>query len=186
MKKNTISPKSSLKNKNCRILLMENVWQFILPNRNIFLLAALLYYMCANSIAQNQHKIDSLENDLKKVEARKMEFGSKTTKLFDTVKVNLLYIISKEYWGNNPNKAMDYANQCLTLAQRINYPKGIANAYNAYGNINDDFGLYPTAIDYYKKSLKIREDIEDSVGIAISYNNIGCTSKNLGRSEERR
>jgi len=146
--------------------------------RGYFVLILLL--LSTISYSQNQKVIDSLQTELKSFEAAKIAFSKKVPKLYDTLKVNLLYKISKEYWGNNSEKGMDYANQSLKLSEQINYQKGIANAYNGIGGINDDNGNYPAAIEYHKKSLEIREAIGDKEGIASSYNNIGITLKKQG------
>lgn len=49
----------------------------------------------------------------------------------------------------------------------------LAGAYNNIGFIYDDKGEVIKALEYYNKSLKIREKIGDKQGIAITLNNIG-------------
>jgi adenylate cyclase len=149
-------------------------------NRYIFLITALLYIMCEISFAQNRHNLDSLENELRKLDRNKVEMGKNSPRLYDTNQVNILCNISKEFWGNNSDSAMEYAHQSLKLAEEINYQKGIANAYNSIGSIYDDIGDFPSALDYYNKSLRIREAIMDKEGIAYSYNNIGVICKEKG------
>src|ERR1035438_2032019 len=59
------------------------------------------------------------------------ELGSKVPAMYDTTAANLLYDLSTAYWGNNPDKAMEYANQCLALSEQIGYKKGIGNALSS-------------------------------------------------------
>ena len=126
-----------------------------------------------NVTAQNQHKVDSLSDALKKHDAAKKELGSKVPAMYDTTAANILIQLSQAYWGNNPDTAMYYANQCLALSEQIGYKKGIGNAYNSMGNINKNKGDYLPAMELHKKALKIREEIGDKKGIAGSYHNIG-------------
>src|ERR1035438_5906018 len=137
-----------------------------------------------NVTAQNQHKVDSLSDALKKHDAAKKELGSKVPAMYDTTAANLLYDLSTAYWGNNPDKAMEYANQCLALSEQIGYKKGIGNAYSSMGNINKNKGDYLPAMELHKKALKIREEIGDKKGIAGSYNNIGTIYYGQGNYPE--
>src|ERR1035441_4183443 len=122
--------------------------------------------------AQNQHQVDSLSDALKKHDAAKKQLGSKAPAMYDTTAAKILIKLSEAYWGNNPDTAMYYANQCLALSEQIGYKKGIGNAYNSMGNINKDKGDYLPAMELHKKALKIREEIGDKKGIAGSLHNI--------------
>ncbi len=123
--------------------------------------------------AQDKQLVDSLETQLKKHNATKKEPGSKALAIYDTTAANLLYELSRTYWGSNPDKAMDYAKQCLALSEQLGYKKGIGNAYNSMGYIYTVKGDYLIAMEFHKKALKVREKIGDKKGIAASYNNIG-------------
>ena len=142
--------------------------------KNILLL---LFLCCSliieNDFAQDMHKIDSLQNELKKFEVHKKELGSKATALMDSTMVNIFYEIIKLYWENNHDKAMEYAQQCLTLSEKIGYKKGIGIAYNCMGVINYQKGNYKQALEYYQKAQKVGIESCDTKGIADSYNNIG-------------
>ncbi len=159
-----------------KLLSSINFYKMNLPFGKAILVLALLCNAVHFSYSQNQHLIDSLENVLKKLEKQKKDAAS----IKDISIVNILYAIGKEYLNNNPDKAMDYTNRSLTLAEQLNYNKGIANAYNSIGVINDVLSNYPNAIAYYKKSLKIREDIGDKGGIAATYSNIGIIRRKQG------
>ncbi len=124
-------------------------------------------------LGQDQKIIDSLENDLKKFEAHKRELGGNFTALMDSAKANTLDELSYNYWGNNPEKAMDYAQQCLSVSEQIGFKKGIVNSYISMGVINKNKGNYPQALEFYHQAIKVAEEIKDKRGVAIAYTNIG-------------
>ena len=71
------------------------------------------------------------------------------------------------------DKGLSYGKQALTLAQSLNFKKGMAASYNNIGTIYSAQGNYPLAFKNFFNSLKLREEIKDKNGIAIAYNNIG-------------
>ena len=109
---------------------------------------------------------------LKKHDVLRKSLGGKASLMYDTNKANILNNISQVYWGNDPDKASDYTNQCLALSERIGYKKGIGNAYNSKGVIEWYKGDYLSALEFHKKALKLREEMGDKRGIAGS--SIGC------------
>ncbi|MEP7170848.1 MAG: tetratricopeptide repeat protein, partial [Bacteroidota bacterium] len=138
--------------------------------KKTFFLITLLNLLHYTSFSQDQHLVDSLEKQLSDHNAQKLELGSKAPAMYDTIAANILNQISRAYWGNNPRKAIDNAKEALALAEQIGYKKGIANAYNSLGAINQMKGEYLTALELHRKALKIREEIGDKQGIASSYN----------------
>ncbi len=112
------------------------------------------------SEAQNQHTIDSLQTVFK-------------TTTEDTTKVSALYGISYEYQGFNSDKAFDFANQSLQLAQSINFKRGQGNAHNMLGDLYWYKGDYASASDHYFKALNIFEALGNRSAIANCYRNIG-------------
>src|ERR1035437_225989 len=92
----------------------------------------------------------------------------------DTNKVNHLKDLSREYYFiGSYDSVLHYGLSILPLAQKINFKKGIAGAYNIIGityGIQDD---YPKALDYYFGALKLYEELKDKTGIAKCCSNIG-------------
>ena len=125
------------------------------------------------SFSQNKQQIDSLENELKIFEGAKTKPGNKTSALFDTTKANILNEIAQTYLGNAPEKAIDYAEQCLSLSERIGFKNGIGNSYNNIGAVNTYKGNYQRGLEYYQKAQKLLDEIGDKKGVSISYNGIG-------------
>lgn len=83
-----------------------------------------------------------------------------------------LYIY-KEFLFSNPDSAFNLAEEMLAYAQKKQYAKGMAIAYNIQGGSFYLRGSYPKALGYSTQSLNIFEEIADKKGIASLLNNIG-------------
>jgi len=99
-------------------------------------------------------------------------FELNTTKE-DTSKVNLLFELSFELKNQYPDSAMDYANRGITIAEKIDFKKGLANCYNIVGGINNNKGEYEIAMKYCQKSLRIHTEINYKKGIIDALNQSG-------------
>ena len=133
----------------------------------IMLLISFHFY----SFSNDQHIVDSLQLLLKRAKQ-------------DTVRANILYQISVAYWGVDPDKAIDYANQTLTLSEKAEYKKRIGDAYNSLGVVNTDKGDYTLATEFLLKAIKICEEIDDKPGIAKTSLNYGAILKDQGKYTE--
>ncbi len=98
----------------------------------------------------------------------------------DTSRVKILCDLCWEYRFVSANKALEYGNEALALAQEIKYTKGIAQSYNDMGIIFIDQGNYQKAIEWFNKSLAIRTELLDSAGMAALYNKIGIVYQKKG------
>ena len=124
-----------------------------------------------NSFAQTSNR-DSLLNLLKKDKE-------------DTNKVIHLYKLCYEFDAiGEYDKGLQYGKQSLSLAEKIQFKKGIGNAYSNMGIIYDDLGNLPEALKHYNIALKIRRDIKDKKGIAACLNNIGEICRVQGNYNE--
>lgn len=137
-----------------------------------FLFILYCSFLIVQCFGQNRHTIDSLQNKLRKFEDDQKKLKNKAP-LSDSIKANILIGLCTEYWGDNYDTAMMFAQRALTVSEEIGYKKGKGNAFNCMGVINLYKGNYPLALDYYHKSLKIYEEIGNRKGIAASYQNIG-------------
>ena len=99
----------------------------------------------------------------------------------DTNKVNHLVELCRGYKKINPDFGLIYGKEGLTLAEKLDFKKGIASSYNNIGLIYANQGKYDLALENYFKSLKIRQEIGNQYGIASSYNNIGLIYANQGK-----
>lgn len=116
-------------------------------------------------------KIDSLKNQLKKA-------------VGDTLEVNILNSLVLEYSKADPEQALKYSENALTLSQKIDFQKGQANTYLMRGAVYFDLGKYEKALEFYSKSLAISEKNDDKKGIASSLKNIADVNINLGNYEK--
>ena len=137
-----------------------------------------------NVSAQDKHLIDSLETQLKRFDATKIKLGSRAPAMYDSTAADILYELSRAYWGVNFDTSLYYANKCMNLSEKIGYKKGIGNAYSTMGVIDYNQNKYLPAIDAHKKALKIRQEIGDKKGIAGSYQNIGSVYRDQGKNSE--
>jgi two-component system NarL family sensor kinase len=98
----------------------------------------------------------------------------------DTNKVKSLSDLCWDYRFVSADSALNFGEQALQLAQKLNYSKGIAQAYNDIGIIYIDKAQYLRATKLLNEALKIR----DQPGIASIYNKLGIIDQKQGRLKE--
>lgn len=119
--------------------------------------------------SQSNAVIDSLKQELK-------------TAKHDTIKLQVLSMLIES--ENNEEVWPKYNEQMRRLAERLLAAENnvlvtkiaktyLSEAFNNIGFIYDNQGNIAKALENYGKGLRIREEIGDKVGIAISLNNIG-------------
>ncbi len=141
--------------------------------KKILTLTLLITIHCSlftiHGLAQNQQKVDSLLSALKKNEAAKKELGSKAPAKYDTAAIKILYGLSAEYWGNNPDKAMEYGAKIITVFQEMkdtgNYIGAILDCSQYYLSI----GNYSKAIEFIQKGMSKSKEMNYQQGIALSF-----------------
>lgn len=116
------------------------------------LLFLFIFFLSTQCFAQNP-QIDSI----KKVLSVAKE---------DSVKVNSLLALSREFFSISPSEAINYATEARDLAEAIKFKKGIAYAYKNIG-----IGYYMQAkslesLANYDKALAIFDSLGDKVGVA--------------------
>lgn len=121
---------------------------------SIFIFLSLLCF------SQNEIVVDSLKNQLKNSPE-------------DTNKVNLLNKIGWEHRNSDLTKVMEYSQQAIELAGKLNYIRGKTNSFNNIGNVYYIQGSYPQALKYYLKALETVELLNDQKGIANSLMGLG-------------
>lgn len=77
-----------------------------------------------------------------------------------------------------------YAKESIRIADRLNYLRGLSYSYNILGNYYRAKALYDSSRFYYQKSLVIRKNLYDTVGIARSYRNIMTVEDLLGNNKK--
>ncbi len=117
----------------------------------------LIFYI---SFSQESTKIDSLKKLITQVPD-------------DSAKVNLLLKLFWEYRRIKPDIALEYANQSLILAEKIEYTLGVANSIYQIGIINKVQGNYFEAAESFQKAIKYYEKILDTLGVVACYTDLG-------------
>ncbi len=101
------------------------------------------------------------------------------TQTEDNSRVDALNRLSSLVYSSNPDTSLELARQALDLAEKLNYAKGIANAYNNLGIGHYVKGNYKMAVDFNFKALEYYENTksiplaERKLGQGDAYNNIG-------------
>lgn len=117
--------------------------------------------------AQNNQKvIDSIEHVM--------------TSQKDSILVMSYNELTWQYRLVDREKSIIYGNKAIELGRRINFLKGIGQAYNDLGIIFFDKENYDSAIALYKLAMGIRKKLNDEKGIAKLYNKIGIVYQKQG------
>ncbi len=111
--------------------------------------------------AAQQKELDSLLNELKKHPQE------------DTVRLKLLNQISYDYETINPKLGISTAIETIESAKKQNQKKFLAVAYNRMAQNYQGTGNYDTALIYCNKSITLRKELKDTVGIAAELETIG-------------
>jgi len=123
--------------------------------------------VACSSFAQ-QTKIDSLVNLLENAKE-------------DTTKAKALGELAIAYIYSNPDTAFTLAQKEFEIAKRTEVSKLMASALNTQGATFLLKSDYPNALKYFRKSIKITEELGDKIGTARTYNNIGLIYDDQGK-----
>jgi signal transduction histidine kinase/DNA-binding response OmpR family regulator len=88
---------------------------------------------------------------------------------YDTTKVIQLISLTKDYTGYDNERAMEYANNAIEIASKINYLRGLGNAYYRRSVIYYYLSEYKKAEEDLQKSLVFRNQARDEKGLADIY-----------------
>lgn len=123
----------------------------------------------------SNQKINELKAELQALQNKKQN-QENLKKIID--KLNEL---SYAYYSISPTKAEDYADRAISKAKTIDYKKGLGQALTRKGIVKWEISDYTSALEIYKKSLKIFQVIGFKLGIGNVYNNIGLVYLKTGK-----
>ena len=109
---------------------------------------------------------------------------SGTATVEDTLTVNSLLQQSSEQLTKDQQKAIDIANHAKDVAEKIDFPKGIAYAFKNIGLAYYYLGKYVESLQNWNESLQVFEQIHDETGIANMLNNIAAIYTEQGNEEK--
>lgn len=102
----------------------------------------------------------------------------------DSTKVDLLSNLSKKYYPIDYKKGFGYGNQALNLAKKIGWKSGIMRAYSSLAANYWARRDFMRAQDCYGESLKVAQEINNKLFIAINLHDIGICYEATGYSEK--
>lgn len=140
----------------------------------IFILFLTSILFSQNIYSQDTKRVDSLNKVVEK-------------HLSDTLGIHALCDLVYEYAPVSFEKSYAYANQALSIAQKLKDRKNEAFALNNVAIAYDFQSKFDKSLEFYLKSLKIYEEINNQSGIAAGYMNIGVSfffQDNLEKAEE--
>ena len=120
----------------------------------------ILTFLFGNSFSQEESKIDSV---LRIIHAAK----------HDSVRIIQYNVLSAYTRNKDADRAFEFAKKSLKASNTCDCPKYLAYSRDAMGLSFQMLSQYDSAIYYYNEARRIREEIEDSVGIGTSLNDIG-------------
>ncbi len=123
---------------------------------------ALFFWCSVSALYAQQDKIEVMLNKL-----------SATTS--DTNRVNLLNELAWQYIHFSLENTKKYAEEALTLSQKLDFQKGEILALSYLGDYYTRHAQYALAIDHLTKSLKVATQAKDSLGMADAYRLLGVT-----------
>ncbi len=121
--------------------------------------------------AAQQQEIDSLSQLLKPGIS-----NTDRVDLFNELAFNYVYI--------NVDSALSYAERSESLAEEIDYKKGIAVAYARFGSAYFSKAEDDLSLEYYLKALKLSNEIGDSTNLSVVYQGLGIMYDILGQEEK--
>lgn len=98
---------------------------------------------------------------------------------YDSDRVMTYYTISRNYWNSNADSALLMGEKGLTLAEKAQFPKGIALCNLTMGVAYGIQALYPEALDCHLKALRISEQLGMEGLTGNNCTNIGIVYMNM-------
>jgi tetratricopeptide (TPR) repeat protein len=101
----------------------------------------------------------------------------------DSAYIIQLNILATGYLKSSPAVSRQIASYVIETAPQLNFLRGYARGLTVMGNSYWYEGIYEFAQNYYLLAARKYKDINDSLGLAQVYNNIGEVNKRLGEPD---
>lgn len=135
------------------------------------LLTLTIAYLCCTNIGLSQSpKADSLQSILQQLEGKQ--------------EVEALHRLIVELWFEHPDKAKQYAKRAISISTALENIRLQSISFRLMGGIQTYQGEYDLSLIYTGHALDMALQINDSLLIANSLNNIGFNYYNLGNYSE--
>lgn len=108
-----------------------------------------------------------------------------TTQAEDTSKVLTLNYLSEEFYITNRfDSSLHYASMAYQLADSLHFSTGLADAVLNIGIISLQHGKYLQALERFFEGLTLFEELNNTIGIAYSYELIGSLYQSVNNHDE--
>ncbi len=98
----------------------------------------------------------------------------------DTTRVNLLIELGRKLYRSESEKALAYAHEAIDLARKLNYMKGLAQAFKTAGLAHYGKGEFAETISDWQEARLAFEAAGDKSGIANILTNMGALYNDFG------
>lgn len=139
----------------------------LLLKYSYFTIAFMILALCGSVRGQSLN-VDSLKNKLANYT------------ISDTVRVNLLNDLFDEIYDAESALAKQLVDESEAISDSLNFKKGKAKVFYMRGHLAKKEGKNEVALSYYRKSLTVYEELEQSQGISYCLNAIGIIYYNQG------
>ena len=100
----------------------------------------------------------------------------------DSTKVIMLNSEARRVENSDPQKAIAYGKEALSVSYEINYPQGIFQSLNSIGRGFKLLGVFDSALFYFKSELRYQKqtDPANTRSVSTALMNIGTVFRNQG------
>ena len=137
----------------------------IYPPKNkllkLYLTLSFLFISFSSFAIVNRGRVDSLKTPV--------ETSLKSKTEADTVNINRLNKLAADYFDFNPDSALYYGQQSITLSRKINYQPGIADGLTQVGHVYYFKGKFDQAKQNFDAAIIIYKRIDDKKGLGSCY-----------------
>ena len=102
----------------------------------------------------------------------------------DSLKVRAYLDLGEEFLNSDISQSVHYLDDAILLALKIDYKKGLADAYNLQGRALANQGNFQDAIFINRQSLSGYQELNDKLGEANILNNLGSIYYRMGNSSK--
>ncbi len=102
----------------------------------------------------------------------------------DTSRLKLLGDIAWEFYGNDRDRALKYAGEAVSLAQRMHEPARLAQAYSDLAAMYGSFGDNGSSLTLYQQALAIRDELGLDEKAAATRSNLAALYFRSGKVQQ--
>ena len=136
------------------------------------ILFLLLFLSFSTTVIAQDTSIDSLENELV------------NHLLEDTTRVNLLNNLAFSYYSIDLDKAIEYIDEAVQIAEKLDYKRGKAKSIYLKGIVQMVQSNFDLALQYFENSAQLYTEIDVKSGIASNCNAMGIIYSYQGEYEQ--